>query len=79
MWEESLELGRKLGDSERVRAVLLNMGYARADRGDFELAGALFEEGLAMSRESKDPNANSLALLGLGIVETDALPVPGPA
>ena len=70
LWEESLELGRKLGDRRTGEGRAPEHGVRRADRGDFELAGALFEEGLAMSRESKDPNANSLALLGLGIVET---------
>ena len=53
-----------------MRAVLINMGYVTAARGDFERAGALLEEGLAMSRESKDLYTNTTALLGLGIVET---------
>jgi tetratricopeptide (TPR) repeat protein len=70
LWEESLELGRKLGDSERVMAVLLNLGYTTTVRGDLERAEALLEEELAMSRESKDPHASSMALIGLGIVET---------
>jgi Tetratricopeptide repeat len=70
LWEESLALGRKLGDRLRVRAVLLNMGYVEVVRGDFGRAEALFEESLALSRESKDPHANSQSLLGLGIVTT---------
>jgi tetratricopeptide (TPR) repeat protein len=70
LWEESLELGRKLGDGERVRAVLLNLGYTTTVRGDLVRAEALLEEELAMSRESRDQHANSMALLGLGIVET---------
>jgi non-specific serine/threonine protein kinase len=53
-----------------VRAVLLNMGYAKAVRGDFERAEALFEECLAISRDSKDPNSTAQALLCLGIVAT---------
>jgi tetratricopeptide (TPR) repeat protein len=51
-------------------AVLVNMGYTTTVRGDLERAEALLEEQLAMSRESKDPHANSMAVLGLGIVET---------
>jgi tetratricopeptide (TPR) repeat protein len=63
-------LGRKLGDRERVLAVLMNMGYAGAVRGDFERAEALLEENLAMARELKHPHFTAMSLLGLGIVAT---------
>jgi tetratricopeptide (TPR) repeat protein len=70
LWEESLALGRKLGDRQLMIAALLNMGYTRTVRGDFERAGALLEEDLAIARESRDPSGTAMALLTLGIVAT---------
>ena len=67
LWEEALAWGRKLGDVHQVSAVLLNMGYAKMELGDYQGAEVLTEEALALSRKLKDTQGEAMSLLNLGI------------
>jgi tetratricopeptide (TPR) repeat protein len=49
-YEASLEAFRQLGDDRGVAVLLLRLGYASLYRGDFERAGRLAKESLALNR-----------------------------
>jgi hypothetical protein len=63
--EESLAMGRALGDRAGIATALLHLGGLAANRWDATTARPLVEEGLAIRRELGDPRgiAGALALL----------------
>jgi tetratricopeptide (TPR) repeat protein len=64
--EESLAIGRELGDPERIAISLNALGNIKAEQGEFAEARMLYEESLALRRSL--PNRRWLAspLLNLG-------------
>ena len=52
LFDESLELSRKLGDGWCIAASLLHVGSLAGDRNDNERAVELYEEGIALCRKS---------------------------
>ena len=64
--EESLRLGRELGDKAVMADALNVLGLLALHRGDVARAAALCAEGLALDRELGDPWATARALLSLG-------------
>jgi predicted ATPase/DNA-binding SARP family transcriptional activator/DNA-binding CsgD family transcriptional regulator len=75
LWEESLAVARKVGDTERVGSALSNLGHPALLQGDYERARALSEEALAFAHELGSASVEfapvafvnlGLAALGLG-------------
>ncbi len=52
---ESLEISRQLGDKQGAAVSLNALAVNARDRGDVPVARPLFEESLALWRESGDP------------------------
>jgi predicted ATPase/DNA-binding SARP family transcriptional activator/DNA-binding CsgD family transcriptional regulator len=69
LWEEGLALAREVGDTNRVGATLLNLGYAALMQGDYERARALSEEALTLAHELGSAGVEILpeALVNLGL------------
>src|SRR3712207_5968669 len=63
--EESLALGRDLGDKAGIAESLLNLGRAARYQGDYARATALFEESLALARDLGDKAGIADSLLNL--------------
>jgi non-specific serine/threonine protein kinase len=64
--EESLSIGRELGDKEGISNSLHSMAYVALDRGDHASAVASMEESLAKARELGNTRSIAYALLFLG-------------
>jgi predicted ATPase/DNA-binding SARP family transcriptional activator/DNA-binding CsgD family transcriptional regulator/Tfp pilus assembly protein PilF len=69
LWEESLALARKAGDTDRIRNTLSNLGYAEVLRGNHDKARAHCEEALALAQDLGDAGTGSIAstLVNLGL------------
>jgi tetratricopeptide (TPR) repeat protein len=67
-FEQSLALGRAIGDRTGVGTVLGNLGVTAMDTGDLASSRAYFEEALAISRETGDIAGENVWLLNLAFV-----------
>ncbi|MBK6393964.1 MAG: tetratricopeptide repeat protein [Betaproteobacteria bacterium] len=63
--EESLAIGRELGDRAHVARVLQPLGMAAFGRGDIDASRAYLEEAAELARESGDKRELAAALNGL--------------
>jgi tetratricopeptide (TPR) repeat protein len=63
---ESLELHRKAGDIRGVAWSLGNLANVSSDRGNYEQAKKLYEEGLALCRELDGAELLGAYLINLG-------------
>jgi tetratricopeptide (TPR) repeat protein len=61
-WEAALVLYRALGDQVGIGRCINNLGYLARGAGDYDAAGALFQESLRMAQASGD-TLNALAPL----------------
>ncbi len=68
LFEESLQIHRKLGDSRGIAVCLCNLGNVAYSVGDYAVARALYEESLAIQRELGDRWGISRWLNNLGAV-----------
>jgi tetratricopeptide (TPR) repeat protein len=66
LWEESLAISRRLGDSFGVARCLSNLAEIRRARGDFDRAIELMEESLATWRKRGDRVYLGVTLTNLG-------------
>jgi non-specific serine/threonine protein kinase len=66
--EQSLAIGRTLGDRAVIAAALDNLGTLAQDQGDFDKARKLMEEGLRLRREVGDRRTIAASLNNLGIL-----------
>jgi non-specific serine/threonine protein kinase len=66
--EESLTLGRELGDKAAIALSLLNLGVVALDQGHYERAMTLNEESLVLGRELGDTWGIAASLANLGTV-----------
>jgi predicted ATPase/class 3 adenylate cyclase len=69
MYEESLDIARKLEDPFSIAQGLQELGWLRLGEGRFEEAKVFFDENLALRRELDDLDGIGFALLGLGNLE----------
>ena len=67
-FEQSLALGRAIGDRTGVGTVLGNLGVTAMDTGDLAGGRAYFEEALAIARETGDTVGVDVWLLNLAFV-----------
>ena len=68
LYEESLNLWRRVGDSGRIARVLNNLGHLAFNQGDYPKGRSLYEESLATCRGAADRWGVALALNNLGHV-----------
>ncbi len=68
LMEHSLRLAEPLGDSHLVIMLTINVGGARLELGQDEMARTYFEQGLQQSREKHIPGGIALSLSGLAEV-----------
>jgi predicted ATPase/DNA-binding XRE family transcriptional regulator len=66
LYEESLELFRELGDTERIAETLADLGTQSHMRGDYERSALLLEESMALFRELGNAYLIALSLFRLG-------------
>jgi len=66
--EESLAIGRELGDKERIAAALVVLGTLFKDQGDFTNARHCYEESLVLSEALDDAFRMSSALGSLAVL-----------
>jgi predicted ATPase len=64
--EESLAIGRELGDRAMIAACLNDLGNVAQEQGDAEAARALYEESLSLRRELDDSGGIASCLSHLG-------------
>jgi predicted ATPase/transcriptional regulator with XRE-family HTH domain len=67
--EESLVLGRQIGDEDGIAASCHNLGTVAMFRADYDRAGPLFEECVRLGRRLGDRPGLARSLGNLGIVE----------
>ena len=66
LYEESLAIGRALGDKRGIAYSLANLGLVSAEQGDYSGARVLLEESLTIGRELGDKRGIALSLNYLG-------------
>ncbi len=71
LFEESLAIGRELGDKRGIASSLHNLGNLVWDQGDYALARSISEESLAIGRELGDKRGIASSLHNLGNVVAD--------
>jgi tetratricopeptide (TPR) repeat protein len=64
--EQSLALGRALGDQPRIAASLHNLAALAVSTGERDRAWALFEQALAVARAAQDQRREALTLSVMG-------------
>ncbi len=64
--EESLAIGRRLGDRSGIAHSLNSLGNLAHDQGDYNAAQAQYEESLAIRREMGDKRGIAVSLTNLG-------------
>jgi predicted ATPase/DNA-binding winged helix-turn-helix (wHTH) protein len=69
--EQSLAMGRELGDRPGIAKSLHGLAALLAEQGDFLGARALYEQSLVIHRELGDRRAIAASLSNLGIVASD--------
>ena len=67
LWEESLALARKAGDTFHVGTTLSNLGYATVLLGDYQRAATLSDESLKVARELSNAEIVPENLVNLGL------------
>ncbi|MBI5568202.1 MAG: tetratricopeptide repeat protein [Chloroflexi bacterium] len=65
-YKESLALWRTVGKAWEIANVLNNMGSLATERGDYDAARSLLDEGVALARESGDPFVIGVTLESYG-------------
>jgi tetratricopeptide (TPR) repeat protein len=68
LFEESLAIGRDLGDKLGVALCLLHLGLLARDQGDYTAARTLHEESLTIYRDLGNVSGIAFSLMHLGIV-----------
>jgi predicted ATPase/Tfp pilus assembly protein PilF len=71
LFEESLAIGRELGDGRGVAQSLNSLGIMAYEQGDYALARSLHEEGLEIRRSLGDKQGLAHSLLNLGNIASD--------
>ena len=66
--EQSLALGRELGDKQSIAHSLNSLGVVALNQSDYPAARSLLEEGLAIQRELGDKRSVAISLNNLAIV-----------
>jgi predicted ATPase/class 3 adenylate cyclase len=64
--EESLAIGREVGDKPGVASVLIKLANAATESGDYETASGFLEEALSTWQELDDKHGIARALISLG-------------
>jgi adenylate cyclase len=68
LYEESLEIRRRLADEFNIANLLNNMGIIARFQGDYALARALYQESLSIRQKLGDKLAISVSLTNLGLL-----------
>jgi tetratricopeptide (TPR) repeat protein len=66
--EESLSIGREIGDRQRIAASLINLGLVAHEQGDYTAARTFLEESLSIGREIGDKQRIGASLNNLARV-----------
>lgn len=68
LYDESLNIRRRLGDKQGISASLNNLASVAYRQGDYDAARALYEESLAIKRQLGDKQGIAASLNNLGII-----------